>query len=80
MEKEALWHLMVEAKYDSMSGGQCFKEVEGAFELECENILGGGGESFSNLSGMKWQIDLRLGSDMVYDAGSTAEGIFSEIV
>jgi hypothetical protein len=35
---------MAEAKYDSMTGGRCFKEVEGAFELECENILGGGGE------------------------------------
>ena len=31
MEREALWRLVVETKYDSMRGGFCFKKVVGPF-------------------------------------------------
>jgi hypothetical protein len=30
-EREALWRVVVEAKYDSLSGGWCSKEVVGPF-------------------------------------------------
>jgi hypothetical protein len=43
IEREALCYLDVEAKYDSLSGGCCSKEVVGRLVLECGNLLGGGG-------------------------------------
>jgi hypothetical protein len=38
-------------------------------ELECENILVGGGEFFRDWSDTKWEMELRLGFGMTYGVG-----------
>jgi hypothetical protein len=54
-EGEALWRLVSETKFKSLSGSGCAKEVLGTFGVACGKILEEGGISFTTL------FDLRRG-------------------
>jgi hypothetical protein len=68
--RERLWRLVAKAKYDSMSGVWCSKEVEGSFGVGVwKYIRRGWGVFFRYLSDMKGEMELRLGFDMIYGVG-----------
>jgi hypothetical protein len=46
LEREALWRLVIKAKYESMRGGWCSKEVMGYLEWAFGNTLERGGIIF----------------------------------
>jgi len=71
MKREALWRLVVETKYDSMSGGWCSKEVVGSFGVGVRKYIRRGREFFRDLLDMKWEIRQRSSFDMIYGVGTS---------
>jgi hypothetical protein len=55
MEREALWRLVVEVKYDNMWGGWCSKEV-GSFRVGVWKNIRRGWGGFLDLSDMRWEM------------------------
>jgi hypothetical protein len=48
LEREALWRLVIKAKYESMRGGWCSKEVMGIFGVGVWKHIRKGWDNFSN--------------------------------
>jgi len=48
MEREALWRLLIKAKYESMRGGWCSKKVMGAYRVGVWKHNSRGWYKFSN--------------------------------
>jgi hypothetical protein len=64
-EKEAFWRLVVEAKYGSLNGGWCSKEVEGSFGVGVWKHIRRGWSVFLEMvpllaSGMMFGVALNL--------------------
>jgi hypothetical protein len=49
MEREALWRLVIEAKYESMRGGWCSNEVMGTYGVGVWKHIRKGWDKFSNV-------------------------------
>jgi hypothetical protein len=69
MDREALWRLVVDAKYNRTRGGWCFEEVMGTFGVGVGNILEGSGISPPLLSDLRWGLGLKLVFGMIFDVG-----------
>jgi hypothetical protein len=66
MDREALWRLVVETKYDNTRGGWCSKEVIETFGVGVWKHIRRGGISFPNLSDLRWGLGQKLVFGMIY--------------
>ena len=48
MDRDALWRLVIETKYDSIRGGWCSMEIIGTFEVGVWKYIRRGGICFPN--------------------------------
>jgi hypothetical protein len=46
MEREALWRLVINTKYDNLRGGWCYKKVTGPFGVRVWKFIKRGLETF----------------------------------
>jgi hypothetical protein len=62
MEREALWRLVIEAKYESRRGGWCSKEVMGTYGVGVWKHIRRGWDKFSNFV----RFDMGVGSKVSF--------------
>lgn len=69
IERDALWRIVVDSKYDSLWGGWCSIELAGTFGWGCGRTLEKARSHFQAFLDSRWEMGLELDFGMIYGVG-----------